>query len=51
MASSEDYAKYFYGSGEDYKKYFLALGSRSVRRVAAKVYAASEGLCASARGR
>jgi hypothetical protein len=41
MASSEDYAKDFYGSSEDYKKYFLALGSRSVRRVAAKVYAAT----------
>ena len=29
-------------SGEDYGKYFCALGSRSVRRVAAKVYAAAE---------
>jgi hypothetical protein len=29
-------------SGEDYVKYFLALASRSVRRVAAKVYAAAE---------
>ena len=29
-------------SGEDYRKYFCALGSRSVRRVAAKVYAAAE---------
>jgi len=28
--------------GEDYRKYFCALGSRSVRRVAAKVYAAAE---------
>ena len=29
-------------SSEDYEKYFFALGSRSVRRVAAKVYAAAE---------
>ena len=29
-------------SGEDYGKYFCALGSRSVRRVVAKVYAAAE---------
>jgi hypothetical protein len=29
-------------SSEDYGMYFCALGSRSVRRVAAKVYAASE---------
>ena len=29
-------------SGEDYGKYFCALGSRSARRVAAKVYAAAE---------
>jgi hypothetical protein len=29
-------------SSEDYGKYFCALGSRSVRRVAAKVYAATE---------
>jgi hypothetical protein len=29
-------------TSEDYGKYFCALGSRSVRRVAAKVYAASE---------
>ena len=42
MATSEYYAKYFHGSGEDYKKYFCALGFRSVRRVAAKVYAAAD---------
>jgi hypothetical protein len=29
-------------SSEDYRKYFCALGSRSVRRVAAKVYASAE---------
>jgi hypothetical protein len=29
-------------SSEDYGKYFCALGSRSVRRVAAKVHATSE---------
>ena len=29
-------------SSEDYGKYFFALGSRSVRRVTAKVYAAAE---------
>jgi hypothetical protein len=29
-------------NSEDYGKYFCALGSRSIRRVAAKVYAASE---------
>src|SRR5271167_310501 len=29
-------------TGEDYQKYFCALGSRSVRRVAAKLYAAAE---------
>ena len=37
MGSSEDDAKYFYGSSEDYKKYFLALGSRSVPEARAGV--------------
>ena len=32
MASSEDDAKYFYGSSEDYKKYFLALDPGASRR-------------------